>query len=202
MSDNRRRAWEDRHRSSDLIAPPSPFVVHALDVLTATTTPSPAWGRALDVACGRGRHALLLAAHGFDVEAVDFALPALTTLMRTAATRGVAARCLAADVTTWPIPTARYALVVVVDFLERALFPVLRSAVAPGGALLYETYRRSDEPDTTPPRRAEFLLEPGELDDRFRDWHVLLRHDARALHHGKPTARSGVLARRPLDAPH
>jgi len=37
----------------------------------------PPSGRALDVACGRGRHALWLAQHGFDAEFVD--VPVVTS---------------------------------------------------------------------------------------------------------------------------
>jgi SAM-dependent methyltransferase len=197
---DRRFAWERRHQADATIAPPSPFVVRALDVLTATAPP-PA-RRVLDLACGRGRHALLLAARGFEVEAVDFALPALATLKREALTRGLAVACMVGDVSTFPLPVARYGLVVVVDFLERRLFPALRAAVAPGGALLYETQRRDDDPHSPPSLRPEFLLAPGELDELCHDWRVLLREDRRASHHGKPTVRSGILAQRPTAAAH
>ena len=150
--------------------------------------------RALDVACGRGRHALAMAAAGYAVDAVDYALPALRTLGREAVRRGLAVRCLAADVTSWPLPPARYALVVVVSFLERALYPALRAAVAPGGALLIETFAR----DPTAPVAAEFALAPGELDLACAGWQVLARRDLQVEHAGRPVARSGILARRPL----
>lgn len=52
---------------------PARWVVDNLDVL-------PAAGRALDVACGTGRHALLLAAAGFAVTAVDRDTAALDCL--------------------------------------------------------------------------------------------------------------------------
>jgi SAM-dependent methyltransferase len=198
---DRRHAWEDRHRSDDAIAPPSAFILEALDVLRtrhAAATPR----RALDVASGRGRHALVLAGEGYDVVAVDFAVPALATLARTANARGLAVACLAADVTAWPLPVARFGLVVVVDFLERALFPALRAAVAPGGALLYETHRQSDDPSAPSPLRPEFVLAPGEIDELGRDWCVLLRRDAHVLHRGTPAMRSGILTERPLDARH
>jgi SAM-dependent methyltransferase len=198
---DRRHAWEDRHRSDDTIAPPSPFVVQALDVLRARPAASPP-RRTLDVACGRGRHALALAADGYDVVAVDFAVPALATLARNATARGLTVACLAADVTAWPLPVARFGLVVVVDFLERALFPALRAAVAPGGALLYETHRQSDDPSAPSALRPEFVLAPGEIDELGRNWRVLLRHDARVLHRGTPAIRSGILAERPLGARH
>ncbi len=196
MDTDRRRTWEDRHRADEAAGAPSPFVVQALEALAIT---APAAGRALDVACGRGRHALLLAERGYEVDAVDFAVPALMAVRRAAAARGLAIDCVAADVTTWPIPAAHYALVVVVNFLERALLGSLRDAVAPGGALLYETHRRAD--DTTSPIRPEFCLAPGELDELCRGWDVLARAEGTALHRGTPTPRAGILARRPA-SPH
>lgn len=201
MERSRRAAWEDRHAAAaDDLAPPSPFVVRALDLLEAAgSEPAP---RALDVACGRGRHALLLGARGYRVLAVDFARTATTFLARAAAARALPVACIVADLDTWPVPVARYALVVVVDFLARPLVPALRAAVAPGGALLYETHRRSADPSTAPVMCGEYLLAPGELDELCHGWDVLLREDTPALHHGTPTVRAGILARRPSDAPH
>jgi len=192
--DRDRQRWEDRHRSDDPLPAPSPFVVRALDLLAPEPGASPP-PRALDVACGRGRHALLLAARGYAVDAVDYALPALVTLTRTAAARHLNVRCLAADVTMWPLPS-RYALVVVVNFLARDLFAALRAAVAPGGVLLYETHRR--DAHAAPAMRPEFLLAPGELDELCYGWDVLLRHEDTSVHEGKRVARTGILARRPL----
>ena len=45
--------------------------------------------RVLDLGCGVGRHALLLAEHGFDVEAIDGSLAGLAVVRETAAARGL-----------------------------------------------------------------------------------------------------------------
>lgn len=196
MAQDRRATWEDRHRGGTDVPAPSPFVVRALAHLAAT--PASHHGRALDLACGRGRHALLLAERGYAVDAVDFAWPALATLQAAARARALAVHCLTADVTTWPLPAARYALIVVVNFLDRTLFPSLRAAVAPGGSLLYETHCH-DETQPTARVRSEFRLRPGELEDLCLGWRVLLRHDdaTRNADHGP---RAGILAQRPIDA--
>lgn len=196
MDRDRLQRWEQRHRSDDTVGAPSPFVVQALDLLAGEPA-APATRRALDLACGRGRHALLLADRGYDVDAVDFALPALTTLKRVADTRGLNVHCLATDVTTWPVPRARYALVAVVNFLERPLFDSLRAAVAPGGALLYETHRRDQRIGPENALCPDFLLAPGELDEVCRGWRILLRHEDTRTHDGKLVARAGILAQRP-----
>lgn len=197
MDRERRHSWEARHRSDDAIAAPSPFVVQALDLLATEQDLLPS-RRALDVACGRGRHALLLAGRGYDVDAVDYALPALTTLKRTADARGQIVRCLVADVTTWPLPSARYAVVTVVNFLDRTLFAALLAAVAPGGTLIYETHRRDERVGAEQTLRPEFLLAPGELDARCQGWDILLRHEDTRTHDGMLVARAGIVARRPI----
>jgi ubiquinone/menaquinone biosynthesis C-methylase UbiE len=43
----------------------------------------------LDLGCGVGRHALLLAERGFDVEAIDGSLAGLAVVRETAAARGL-----------------------------------------------------------------------------------------------------------------
>ena len=195
MPDDGRERWNDRHRADAATSPPSAFVERAVELLAAAP-PVAGARRALDVACGRGRHALFLAAHGWAVDAVDYALPALTALQHAARDRRLDVRCVAADVGRWPLPAARYELVVVVSFLDRALWPMLRAAVAPGGALLVETFVA--DPDVgTPPMNPAYLLAPGELDDVAAGWEILARHAGIASHHGAPIARAGVLARRP-----
>lgn len=195
MDADRQRRWTERHRAATALPPPSPFVSESLSKLGGEAARR---RRALDVACGRGRHAVLLAEHGYVVTAVDYAVPAVQTLRATAHARGLAVECLAADVTAWPLPRARYDLVVVVNFLERSLFAALRSAVVPGGSLLVETFV-ADGGDTggVP---AAFRLHSDELDRRFHDWEVVARHASTGLHDGRPTARAGILARRPRRA--
>jgi hypothetical protein len=96
------------------------------------------------------------------------------------------------------LPAARYALVTVVNFLDRSLLASLRAAVAPGGALLYETHRGDEQVGAESAVRAEFLLAPGELDEVCRGWRILIRHEDTTTHDGKRVARAGILARRPV----
>src|SRR5690606_28228985 len=90
--------------------------------------------RVLDVAAGRGRHALLFAAAGFEVTAVDRDGAAREELASSAAGLGVQVDIRDADLEadgytfggTWDI-------VVVTRYLHRPLFPALRDALAPDG---------------------------------------------------------------------
>jgi SAM-dependent methyltransferase len=116
-------------------------------------------GRALDVACGGGRHARLLASLGHAVEAVDRDAPALAGLADVA---GVRTTCSDIEGGAWPYPGARFDAVVVTNYLHRPLLPVLVSSLAQGGVLLYETFARGNERYGRP-SNPEFLLESGEL---------------------------------------
>jgi SAM-dependent methyltransferase len=121
----------------------------------------PAGGAVLDVAAGGGRHAAFFAARGHKVAAIDRDISAL---------RGLAGvEPLEADLengSPWPLPGRRFAGVVVTNYLHRPLFETLAASVAPGGALIYETFARGNE-RYGKPSRPEFLLEANELISAF-----------------------------------
>jgi SAM-dependent methyltransferase len=132
---------------------PSPWIVRWLSLI-------PAGGDVLDVACGAGRHTRLLRAHGHRVVAVDRDSAPAAALA--AADPGIGV--LAADLEggPWPFGDRRFAGVVVTNYLWRPLLPRLVAAVAPGGALLYETFAVGHE-HLGRPRNPDFLLREGEL---------------------------------------
>ena len=124
----------------------------------------PTTGDALDAACGRGRHALWLAARDLRVRAIDRDERVLLTLRETAR-----AGCLQIDIEARDLELAavdlgrdRYDLIVCVHYLHRPLFPALLAALRPGALLVYETFTRAQARRGKPTNPA-FLLEPGEL---------------------------------------
>jgi rhodanese-related sulfurtransferase len=146
---------------------PSSWLLQCADLL-------PRGGAALDLACGRGRHALLLASAGYDVTALDRDDAALDAL-RSAATAlalDVDARRVDLEAPGVDLGQARYDLVLVVHYLHRPLFPALRRALAPGGLLLYETFTEAQARHGKP-THPEFLLRPGELPDLVAPLRVL-----------------------------
>ena len=70
-----------REFGTGVLRGPSPWLIENADLL-------PRGGRVLDVACGRGRHALLLASAGFDVRAIDRNPEAIAFVRDTAAKLG------------------------------------------------------------------------------------------------------------------
>jgi SAM-dependent methyltransferase len=124
----------------------------------------PADGSALDVACGRGRHALWLAKRGLIVHAIDRNAEAIADVRRLASERALDVRTRAVDLETGSpqLPERAFDLVVVFNYLHRPLFPALVGALRPGGLLIYETFTRAQAARGKPTNPA-FLLEPGEL---------------------------------------
>lgn len=139
------------------VAGPSPWLLENTDLLASR-------GRALDVACGRGRHALLLAAAGFQVQAVDRD-PAAIRALRVVARRlglDVAAEVRDLEAPGVDLGQAAYDLILVVHYLHRPLFPALVRALATGGLLLYETFT-VEQAGRGRPSDPRFLLDRGEL---------------------------------------
>jgi 2-polyprenyl-3-methyl-5-hydroxy-6-metoxy-1,4-benzoquinol methylase len=151
MTGHDRDSWEDRwsralreHGGRVAERPPNVHLVAEISPLRP--------GRALDAGCGHGSEAVWLAAHGWQVTAVDFAPTALAYARSTAATMGadIAERIdwLEADIAAWRPPPGDYDLVVslyvhvagsVVEMVRR-----LATGVAPGGTLLLVGHRPID----------------------------------------------------------
>ncbi len=129
----------------------------------------------LDLAAGRGRHALFFAERGHKVVAVD------RDIGRLPPHPGI--EPLAADLengSPWPLPGRHFGAVVVTNYLHRPLLPVLIEAVAPGGVLLYQTFMVGNE-RFGKPSRPEFLLQDGELLELVRGAFSVTAYEARLI---------------------
>lgn len=131
---------------------PSPFIARFAALI-------PAHARVLDLAAGSGRHALLLAAHGAQVLAVDRDAAALAAC---AGNPRIVTRVVDLESGAWPLAGATFDAIVVTNYLHRPLLPHLRATLAPDGVLLYETFAIGNERFGRP-SNPEFLLHPGEL---------------------------------------
>ena len=101
-------------------------------------------GRALDAACGAGRHTLWLAQKGYEVDAVDLSGVGLMRLAESSRQLGVSGRIrlIHADLAQWqPVPVS-YDLVLVSRYLDRAILPGLMAALKPAGFCSIRRYTR------------------------------------------------------------
>src|SRR5258708_3679609 len=183
--------WDAKHRLAAAEPPSEPAGI-VCELLPLLPT-----GPALDIACGTGRHALLLAARGQHVMAADFSRVALDTLEARAREMHTAVRharslseprrplhrginLVRTDLERTEIPERCYDLILCIQYLQRSLFPQMARALRPGGVLLFETYTHSQLEFAGGPRNPSYLLKTGELRKAFPELCVLFYRELRA----------------------
>jgi len=170
MSNDERAAWDERFRSGDHGSrDPDPF----LGQLENYSELLPSGRRALDVACGAGRHAIWLAERGWNVTACDISFEALRRAAALASERGLHLALYCADLDTAPLLPHKFDLITCFFYLQRKLLPALKAALSPGGLIVFKTYTTDQLRFSDGPRHPLHLLQPGELLDTFRDFRVL-----------------------------
>jgi tellurite methyltransferase len=165
-------------------AAPSQFLVEHLGLLRP--------GRTLDVACGRGRNARLLAEAGHRLVGVDLSLEAL----RFFAASVPGAVAIRMDLDRPGLREAVFDNVVCVNFLDRRLFPEFRRWLRPGGRLLIDTFG-IEQPRFGHPHHRAFLLDRGELLRLLGGWKILAFREGPTLEHDVPCDRASAVAERP-----
>ncbi len=159
---------------------PAPFLAENFPLLIP--------GRTLDVAAGRGRNAVFLAAHGHRVLAVDVARTALEAIDPRAAID------VAQVDLDHPCFRARSVdNVVSINFLDRRLFPEMVGWLKPGGVLLFDTFL-IDQRGRGHPRNPAFLLGHNELIDRIRGLRILRYREGLVDDPPGSSYRAGVVA--------
>lgn len=151
----------------------------------------PAGGPVLDVAAGSGRHARLFLSRGHPVTAVDRDTGGLTDLGGDPNVEIVEDDL--EDGSPFPLKGREFAGVVVTNYLHRPLLPDIVAAVAPGGALIYETFARGQERFGRP-ENPDFLLMPGELLDAVRGALRVVAYEDRILDDPGPRAVQRIAA--------
>jgi SAM-dependent methyltransferase len=124
--------WDSRYAGPDRVWSAAP------NAWVATTIRGWFTGRALDLGAGEGRHAVWLAALGWQVTAVDFSAVGIERGRTGAQEVGVDVDWVVADVRTWEPPAgATFDLVLLAYLhLEDDVLARARGWLAPGGALV------------------------------------------------------------------
>jgi len=126
----------------------------------------PRQGTALDLACGRGGNAQLLAQKGLTTSAWDISVVAINELKKMAQTAGLDIDCCVSDVTIKSPAPASFDVIVVSYFLERGQASALVQALRPGGLLYFQTFI-GEQSDGHGPKSPEFRLKSNELLNLF-----------------------------------
>ena len=153
--------WDARYAGSTPSFRPHPLAEQALGP-GLPDGPVPA-GPVADLACGPSGSALLAAAQGRRVTAVDVSAVALDLLGQEARRRGLAGRItlVHADLASWHPDPAGYSLVLCTGFWDPALFAIAAGAVAPGGVLGWEAFTEAAR-QVRPTLNPAWCLGPGE----------------------------------------
>jgi len=131
-------------------------------------------GKALDLACGTGRHALFLAEKGWRVTAVDNSAVGIEIAKQRAKEKGLTIDFRLADLEKGEFQIEENAYDLICDFyyLQRGLFEEMKKGLNLGGIII-STIHIYGEGEKT----GRFLLREGELKDFFGDAEILHYHE-------------------------
>ncbi|MET0106111.1 MAG: class I SAM-dependent methyltransferase [Sedimenticola sp.] len=131
----------------------------------------PPGGDALDLACGRGVNAMLLAQAGLNVTAWDSSVVAIARLDEAANEAGLKISAEVRDVVDAPPEAGSFDVILVSHFLDRSLVQAISAALRRGGLLFYQTFSEERVSDAGPSNPG-FRLADNELLTMFNSLHV------------------------------
>jgi len=170
-------------------------------IVEAVTTLKP--GKALDLACGPGRHAVWLANLGWNVDAVDGSPAALDQLRNFAKESGcthkinTTCKDLEVEPPVFQLPQDNYDLIINCHFLHRPLLRAIQHGVRQGGYFIGIIHLATG----SSPNQHSYLVQPNELKTLARnwEWEIISSRDDTKRANGAETqlADSVIVARRP-----
>ncbi|MCT8138052.1 methyltransferase domain-containing protein [Anaerobacillus sp. CMMVII] len=132
-------------------------------------------GTALDLACGLGVNSLWLATLGYQVQAVDISDVAINYVKEQAEKEQLFVEAKLCDLSDWHnlnVKENSLDLIVITYYLDRTIFPYLKSSIKEDGYLFMETFYMSPQKDRQTVSD-QFKLRSKELLSEFGDWQVL-----------------------------
>ena len=153
-------------------------------------------GRALDIACGAGRNAILLAQTGFEVDAIDISLEGLKRARETAAGQGLRINWIEHDLDE-PYPfESNYDLIIVMWYVDLGLVNRLCEYLKPGGYLVCQEHLVTEQ-EAIGPTNTNFRVAPGTLREAVSGLDVLLYQESvEAIPEGGQVASARLVARK------
>ena len=116
-------------------------------------------GYALDLACGRGRHSILLSNYGYNVLSVDIDGHKLNCFYGKLIKKKVID---VENINNWPLEKKKFNAIIVTNFLNRKIFPSIIGSIKKKGYLIYETFSEGQQ-KIGRPTNPKYILKPREL---------------------------------------
>ncbi len=137
------------------------------NVLSENSFLLPETGCALDLACGLGANALLLAEKGLETYAWDISSIALNHLQNKASQENLKITTKKVLIAPQCIAMASFDVIVISRFLDRSIFNSIVDGLKPNGLIFYQTYVR-DKISSSGPKNPNYLLARNELLQLFQ----------------------------------
>lgn len=173
MSQQDKQKWDAKYlKKSELLRP------REASVNIKKFVEKSAGAKALDLACGAGRNTIYLAKQGYEVDALDIAAVALEALAAEALSEDVQELVNAqlSDLDSFvPVPET-YELIVMMNFLDRALLERVKEGLKVGGLFIVETYM-DDLINEKKDSNVDNLLKKEELKTLFDEGYDVLFYD-------------------------
>ncbi|MGV6839739.1 MAG: class I SAM-dependent methyltransferase [Planktomarina sp.] len=187
-----KQMWNARYGQTEYVYGTAPN-----DFLLERYSAIPCQGCVLCLAEGEGRNAVFMAEQGYNVTGVDIADEGRSKAQKLASARSVQISYDVADLNTYDMGQGVWDGIVAVfchmPSADRpALFQNIRSALRPGGAMVFEAYHEKQvEYGTGGPKAKDLLYTREELEDAFQGWNIEVSQEGEreviegSLHNGK-----------------
>jgi tellurite methyltransferase len=129
----------------------------------------------VDLACRLGANSLFLADHHYAVKAFDISEVAVNHVNRLALKEHATVHANVCDLSQWgnlDLKENSIDFLVTTYYLDRTIFPYVKSIIKEGGYFFMETFYLSRS-HTNENVSNQYKLQPNELLTEFKDWHVL-----------------------------
>ena len=155
-------------------------------------------GLALDIACGKGANAFFLARLGLRVHAWDISSVAINHVAEKAARLEADIEARSLDIKGDLLPDNSYDLILNCHYLDRQLTPAIKSALKPGGKIVFQTFTMEKRAKVGP-TNPEFLLKKDELLRMFSGFEIqLYKDESQNLNPDDPLCgRACIIAKKP-----
>jgi tellurite methyltransferase len=191
MTQADRERWDILHAGAGDQDRPSAFLQLVFDQFGSSLLP----GRALDIACGRGRNSLFLAERGFDVVAMDISPVALAEGRKQAGEKSLSISWQQADLEEIELSAAAYDLIVNFNYLQRSLIPRIKTSLKPGAHFIFETYL-IDQQAIGHPKNPAYLLGHNELLELFSGVRMLYYREGKFTEGDQEAYRAGLFGQK------